>query len=83
MEVAKREHLEAQGWKVGAVEDFLDLTPDESMLIEMKLAQDLRSGSSRASRGWRVQSRATSRCRLTCCCAQYWRQVQRPKRSGR
>ena len=38
MEAAKQERLEAQGWKVGSVEDFLKLTQEEGMLIEMKLA---------------------------------------------
>jgi hypothetical protein len=38
MEAAKQERLEAQGWKVGNAKDFLELTPEESLLIEMKLA---------------------------------------------
>lgn len=38
MDKAKRERLEAQGWKVGTVADFLELTPEESMLVEIKLA---------------------------------------------
>jgi transcriptional regulator with XRE-family HTH domain len=38
MEKNKRERLEAQGWKIGSVADFLELTPEESMLIEIKLA---------------------------------------------
>jgi len=38
MEKEKRVQLEAQGWKVGSVEDFLGLTPEESALIEIKLA---------------------------------------------
>ena len=35
---AKRARLEASGWKVGTVSEFLDLTPEESALIEIKLA---------------------------------------------
>jgi DNA-binding XRE family transcriptional regulator len=35
---AKRERLEASGWKVGTVAEFLKLTPEESALIEIKLA---------------------------------------------
>jgi DNA-binding XRE family transcriptional regulator len=38
MNKAKRERLEAQGWKVGTVVEFLNLTPEESALIEIKLA---------------------------------------------
>ncbi len=38
MDKAKRERLEAKGWKVGTVSDFLELTPEESALVEIKLA---------------------------------------------
>lgn len=38
MKKAKRKRLEAGGWKVGTVAEFLDLTPEESALIEIKLA---------------------------------------------
>ena len=38
MEQAKRQHLEAKGWKVGTVAEFLELTQEESALIEIKLA---------------------------------------------
>ncbi len=38
MKKAKRERLEASGWKVGTVAEFLGLTPEESALIEIKLA---------------------------------------------
>jgi DNA-binding XRE family transcriptional regulator len=34
---AKRERLEKKGWKVGTVDEFLDLTPEESAYIELKL----------------------------------------------
>ena len=30
--------MEAKGWKVGTVTEFLDLTPEEAALIEIKLA---------------------------------------------
>lgn len=30
--------LEDKGWKVGMVSDFLELSPEETMLIEIKLA---------------------------------------------
>ena len=38
MDRATREKLEAKGWKVGTVSDFLELTPEEIALIEIKLA---------------------------------------------
>mgnify|MGYP005862376217 CR=1 FL=1 len=38
MQDSKRKKLEAAGWKVGSVEEFLGLTPEESAYIEMKLA---------------------------------------------
>jgi DNA-binding XRE family transcriptional regulator len=34
----KRKKLETSGWKVGSVDEFLGLTPEESAYIEMKLA---------------------------------------------
>jgi DNA-binding XRE family transcriptional regulator len=38
MEVSKRERLEAKGWKVGDAGDFLGLTPEESVMVEIRLA---------------------------------------------
>ena len=38
MRKAKRERLAASGWKVGTVAEFLALSPEESALIEIKLA---------------------------------------------
>lgn len=38
MDAVKRARLEAHGWKVGTVAEFLDLTPEAAALIEMKLA---------------------------------------------
>ena len=45
MRKAKRERLEAAGWKVGSTKDFLHLSPNELALIEMKLAlaRDIRT----------------------------------------
>ncbi len=37
METKKRERLEAHGWKVGSVGEFLDLTADESAYIELRI----------------------------------------------
>lgn len=36
MDEAKRERLEAQGWKVGTVAEFLELTPEETALLGIK-----------------------------------------------
>jgi ribosome-binding protein aMBF1 (putative translation factor) len=38
MRATKRKKLEQNGWKVGSADEFLDLTPDETAYIEMKLA---------------------------------------------
>ncbi|BAU12124.1 helix-turn-helix domain protein [Leptolyngbya sp. NIES-3755] len=38
MDEAKRKRLEESGWKKGTVSEFLDLTPEEAALIEIKLA---------------------------------------------
>ncbi len=38
MKQTKRRKLEAKGWKVGTVADFLGLSPEEEAFIEMKLS---------------------------------------------
>jgi DNA-binding XRE family transcriptional regulator len=38
MDSAKRRRLEAAGWRVGDTEDFLELTPEEVEVIEVRLA---------------------------------------------
>ena len=38
MKKAKKDRLEAAGWKAGSAADFLHLSPDEVVFIEMKLA---------------------------------------------
>jgi len=38
MNQAKKKRLEKKGWRLGTVAEFLDLTPDESAYIEMKIA---------------------------------------------
>lgn len=45
MKQGKRKKLEAKGWKVGTAVDFLGLTPEEEVFIEMKisLSQSLKS----------------------------------------
>lgn len=47
MDQVKQQQLEAKGWKVGSVEEFLELTPEEVSYIELKLAL---SGSLRTYR---------------------------------
>ena len=37
MDVEKRKKLEAAGWAIGDTLQFLDLTPEESELIELRL----------------------------------------------
>ena len=37
MEEAKRKRLEQAGWKSGTVSEFLELTPEEIVLVEIKL----------------------------------------------
>lgn len=38
MDKLKRERLEAKGWKIGTATEFLELTPEEVALVEIKLA---------------------------------------------
>jgi ribosome-binding protein aMBF1 (putative translation factor) len=38
MNTTKRKRIETKGWKVGSASDFLNLTPDETAYVEMKLA---------------------------------------------
>jgi DNA-binding XRE family transcriptional regulator len=38
MDQLKKERLQAKGWKVGTVSEFLELTPEENALIGIKLA---------------------------------------------
>lgn len=37
MDKAKAERLKRAGWKIGSVQDFLELTDEEMALIEMRL----------------------------------------------
>jgi len=43
MQEAKRKRLESAGWKIGSVDEFLKLTPEESAMAEIKfvLAKEL------------------------------------------
>ena len=38
MHKQKRKALEADGWKVGTAQEFLDLSDEEAALIDLKLA---------------------------------------------
>lgn len=38
MDKEKRKKLEAKGWEVTSVAEFLELTPDEEKIIELRLA---------------------------------------------
>ncbi len=38
MKNSKRARLEAHGWRVGSVAEFLELTPEEAAFVETKLA---------------------------------------------
>jgi hypothetical protein len=38
MDKLKKERLEAEGWKVGTAADFLELTPEETIRLEIKFA---------------------------------------------
>jgi hypothetical protein len=46
MERTKKKRLQSRGWKVGTAADFLDLAPEEALLIDIKarLAVALASG---------------------------------------
>lgn len=37
MNTAKRKRLEAKGWKVGTASEFLNLSPEETAYVELKL----------------------------------------------
>ena len=38
MDSIKRQKLEAAGWKVGTVAEFLELTPEEEAIVEIRVA---------------------------------------------
>jgi hypothetical protein len=37
MKAAKRKRLEKKGWKVGTAAEFLNLTPEDAALVELRL----------------------------------------------
>ena len=62
MKNSKRQKLEAAGWKVGSAADFLGLSKEEELLIEMKLALANKLKASRQERKTdAVRNRQTAR----------------------
>ena len=51
MDARKRKRLEATGWKVGSVKDFLGLSEEEAALVELKLSLADALRQSRTKRG--------------------------------
>lgn len=51
MDERKRERLEAAGWRVGTVQEFLGLTDEESAVIEQELV--CKEELKRQRPGWR------------------------------
>lgn len=41
MDRAKKQRLEDKGWKIGSASEFLELSPEESIIVEIKLALSL------------------------------------------
>lgn len=52
MDEKKRARLTAAGWRVGTVDEFLELSPAESAFIEMKLGLADHLRVLRTERGW-------------------------------
>ncbi len=53
MDSRKRRRLEQAGWKLGSAADLLDLTKEETVLVEMKVAL------SSQVKAWRARARMT------------------------
>jgi DNA-binding XRE family transcriptional regulator len=51
MDRKKRKKLEALGWTVGSADGFLDLTPEETRYIELKLALSTSLKAERVKQG--------------------------------
>lgn len=52
MRTEKRRKLETAGWRVGDAGEFLELTPDESAFVEIKLALARRVRELREEHNW-------------------------------
>jgi len=51
MDKRKTKKLEAKGWAVGSADDFLDLTPEETRYIELKMALRVSLKAERVKQG--------------------------------
>jgi DNA-binding transcriptional regulator YiaG len=51
MKTNRRKKLEAAGWKLGSAKDFLDLTPEETAFVELKLTLSASLKECRKSQG--------------------------------
>jgi len=51
MDNKRKEQLEKKGWRVGSVDDFLQLTEEEKIYIEMKLALGAKLRAIRTEKG--------------------------------
>lgn len=60
MDPKKKAFLEASGWKVGTVAEYLGLTPEESALVEMKVRMALLLKQRRQYLGWSQSKLATA-----------------------
>jgi len=58
MNPEKRKKLEAAGWKVGTTEEFLQLTPEEKELVELRISLSKRAKELRKRKGWTQQELA-------------------------
>jgi len=52
MKTGKQKKLAAAGWRIGNASDFLELTPDESAFVEIKLALASRLRELREEHNW-------------------------------
>lgn len=52
MDAEKRRRLEAKGWRVGTVGDFLDLTPEEESYVELRYLLSQKMREYRKEKGW-------------------------------
>lgn len=52
MKQSKRARLAAHGWTVGSVQDFLNLSDAEAVLVELRLALSRNLKDWRTKRGW-------------------------------
>ncbi len=58
MDTAKRQRLEAAGWRVGTAADFLGMLPEEAAFVELKLALSKRLKQTRISQNLSQQALA-------------------------